>query len=156
MGRKISEATPVVPLAGGHKLPILRTDGSNAVGEVPAGGFAKREGEQQFSGAQRNSVSTLTSVSNSTAVDLSLNNDFTMVMQENTTLANPTNIVPGQKGRIAILQGDTARTMGFGSYWKFAGGTVPTLSTTANATDILFYDVISDTQIAASLVKGFA
>ena len=72
-------------------------------------------------------------------------------------MANPTNLVAGQKGRIVITQdAGTARTMAFGSYWKFAGGTDPVLSTGLGAVDILFYDVISSTEVVANLVKAFA
>lgn len=156
MGRKISEATPVVELAGGHKLPVLRTDGSNAVAEIPAGGLAKLQGTQTFEGAQRGAVTDVTSASNQTALDFSLNNNFATTLTENTTLANPTNMDIGQKGRITITQGATARTVAYGSYFKFPGGTIPAVSTTAGATDILFYDVISATKIAATLVKAFA
>ena len=156
MGRKISEATPVVELAAGHKLPVLRGDGSNGVAEIPAGGLAKLQGAQTFSGAQRGAVTVVSSVSNQTALDFSLNNDFATTLTENTTLANPSNMDIGQKGRIIITQGETARTVAYGSYFKFPTGTVPTVSPTVGVTDILFYDVISATRIAATLVKAFA
>lgn len=165
MARKISEATPVVALAGGHKLPVLRTDGSNAVAEIPASGLATNDalatkaslsGAQTFEGAQRSSVTDVVSASNQTALNFALNNDFSTTLTENTTLANPTNLVVGQKGRILITQGATARTVAYGSYFKFPGGTIPAVSTTAGATDVLFYDVISATKIAATLVKAFA
>lgn len=156
MGTKLSEVTPVVDLAAGDGMPILRAGGSNALGKVPAGGFAKLQGAQSFSGAQRSSSTVLTSASSSTAIDLSLNNDFTTTLSENTTFANPTNMVAGQKGRITITQGATVRTVAYGSYFKFPGGTVPAVTATAGATDVLFYDVISATKIVANLVKGFA
>lgn len=119
-------------------------------------GKANLEGAQTFSGAQRTSTTTLTSVSASVAVDMSLNNDFALTTTENTTLANPTNAVAGQKGRIVITQGATARTMAFGSYYKFPGGTDPALTTTAGAIDVLFYEVKSSTEILCNLVKAFA
>ncbi|MFH1158911.1 MAG: hypothetical protein V1721_08585 [Pseudomonadota bacterium] len=112
---------------------------------------------QTFSGGQRTNATALTSSAASIAVNLALNNDFTHTLTENTTLANPTNIVVGQKGRIFLTQDAvTPRTLAYGSFYKFPGGTIPALSTTVNAVDVLYYDVLSATQIACNLVKGFA
>jgi hypothetical protein len=44
--------------------------------------------------------------------------------------------------------------MGFGTYWKFAGGTAPTLSTAAGAKDLLCWQVISSTEIVATLIAN--
>lgn len=88
------------------------------------------------------------------AVDLSTGINFTTTMTGNRALGNPTNTKNAQSGVIEILQDATGnRTLSFGSNWKFAGGTTPTLSTAAAARDLLFYQVISATVIYASLVK---
>jgi hypothetical protein len=92
-------------------------------------------------------------VSASIATDLALANNFSHTTTENTTLANPSNIVAGQSGIIVITQGATARTMAFGSYWKFPSGTAPSLTTTAGAVDVLAYYVDSATRITARLVS---
>ena len=113
-------------------------------------------GAQTFSGGQRSSSTAVSSASASTALDFALNNDFTTTLTENTTLANPTNLVVGQKGRITITQAAAAKTVAYGSYFKFAGGTIPSVSTGSGAIDILFYDVIAGDKIAATLVKAFA
>ena len=63
-------------------------------------------------------------------------------------MANPTNLVAGQSGSIFIVQDATGgRTLAWGTYWKFAGGTVPTLSTTANAVDRVDYIIKSSTEV---------
>jgi hypothetical protein len=112
---------------------------------------------QSFTAAQRASQTTLTSSSASIAVDFALNNDFTHTLTENTTLANPSNIVVGQSGAIYFTQHASApKTLAYGSYYKFAGGTVPTLTATNSALDTLYYSVRSATEIECSLVKGFA
>lgn len=112
---------------------------------------------QTFSGAQRTTETTLTSSAASIATNLALNNDFTHTMTENTTLANPSNIVVGQKGRIVINQHASApKTLAYGSYFKFPGGVVPSVSNTNGATDVLYYDVVTTTKIVCNLVKGFA
>lgn len=66
----------------------------------------------------------------------------------NRTLANPTNPIVGRSGAIKVTQDATgSRTLSFGSNWDAAGGTMPTLSTTANAVDYIFYFVASSTSI---------
>lgn len=97
-------------------------------------------------------LTALTSSAASIAVNLNLANNFTHTTTENTTLANPTNMTAGQYGVIVITQGATPRTMAFGSYWKFAAGTVPSLTATASAVDVLAYYVESATRITARLI----
>jgi hypothetical protein len=65
------------------------------------------------------------------------------------TLANATNPKVGQKGVIYLVQDATGgRTITtWGGNYKFSGGTKPTLSTAANAVDIVSYCVKSATEI---------
>ena len=82
--------------------------------------------------------------------DFDANQNFSVTLGGNRTLANPTNIDAGQTGSIFITQDGTGtRTLAFGSYWKFPGGTAPTLSTAAAAVDRLDYIVFSSTDIHA-------
>lgn len=112
---------------------------------------------QTFTGGQRTAASALTSSSSSIAIDLALNNDFTHTFTENTTLANPSNIVAGQKGRIYLTQhASSPKTLAYGSFYKFSGGTAPTVTATNSAIDCLYYDVLDSTHIACNLVKGMA
>lgn len=94
----------------------------------------------------------LSSSSNSVAWDMSSGIDFDIdTLGENTTLANPSNVTVGKKGRIRVVQDGTGgRTMAFGSNFVFLGGTAPTLSTAASAEDYLYYDAISATKILIS------
>lgn len=94
----------------------------------------------------------LSSSSNSVAWDMSSGIDFDIdTLGENTTLANPTNVTVGKKGRIRVVQDGTgSRTMAFASNFVFLGGTAPTLSTAAGAEDYLYYDAISATKILIS------
>jgi hypothetical protein len=86
-------------------------------------------------------------------LDMSAGNNYAVTLTGNATLANPTNLVAGQSGVIKITQDATgSRTLAYGSYWDFAGGTAPTLTTTANAVDILVYYVDSTTNITARLI----
>jgi hypothetical protein len=84
--------------------------------------------------------------------DFSTANNFTVTLGGNRTLANPTNTEDGQSGVIYIVQDGTGgRTLAYGSNWDFPNGGVPTLSTAANAVDVLVYSVRSSTSIAAQL-----
>lgn len=112
-------------------------------------------GVSTFLKAVRGGLVTLTDAATITP-DFAAGNYFTVTLGGNRTLANPTNLAAGQGGSITIRQdGSGSRTLAFGSYWKFPGGTVPTLSTTANAVDKLVYEVISATEIHATLIKDF-
>jgi hypothetical protein len=82
--------------------------------------------------------------------DFDSNQNFSVTLAGNRTLANPTNIDAGQTGSIFITQDGTgSRTLSFGSYWDFAGGTAPTLSTAAGAVDRIDYIVRTGTSIHA-------
>lgn len=106
-----------------------------------------------FTKAQRGAVVDLTDAA-SIATDLSLGNNFSVTLAGARTLANPTNIVPGQSGIITIRQDATgSRTLAYGSNWKFPGAAAPALTTTANYVDVLAYYVISATEIYAVLTK---
>jgi len=108
---------------------------------------------QTFVGAQIGAVTALISTTSSVAVNLATNNNFSHITSENTTLASPSNPVAGQSGIITITQGTTARTLAYNTFWKFAGGTVPTLTATAGAVDIFAYNVDSVTRATAQLIK---
>lgn len=107
---------------------------------------------QTFTAAQRGAVSALTDGATITP-DFAASNNFSVTLGGNRTLANPTNLTAGQSGIIVITQDGTgSRTLAFGSYWKFATGTAPTLTTTAAAVDVLAYYVESSTRITARLI----
>lgn len=90
--------------------------------------------------------------------DMQTGFDFIVTLGGNRTLDNPTNTKVGQKGRLIVQQDGTgSRTLAWGGYYKFANGTAPTLSTAANAVDVLYYDVRSSTYIIVSLAgRAFA
>ena len=103
---------------------------------------------QTFSTAQIGAVTTLTDGAN-ISTDLALNNNFQVTLGGNRTLDNPTNPGVSQTGSIFIVQDGTgSRTLSFGTNWKFAGGTGPTLSTAAAAAvDRLDYVVKTATEV---------
>ena len=107
---------------------------------------------QSFTVAQRGTITALTDGATITP-DFAAANNYSVTLGGNRTLANPTNITAGQSGVIVITQDGTgSRTLAYGSYFKFAGGTAPTLTTTAAAVDVLAYYVESSTRITAKLI----
>ena len=93
---------------------------------------------------------TITSLTDGATItpDFSASCNFTVTLGGNRTIANPTGLVAGQSGSIFIVQDGTgSRTLSWGSYWDFAGGTAPTLTTSASAVDRVDYIVRSNTSI---------
>jgi hypothetical protein len=134
---------------------ILKGDGAGVITAATAGtDYAGISNVQTFTAGQRGEVTALTSASTITP-NLADSNNFSLTLATNATLANPTNIVAGQSGAIVITQDATgSRTLAYGSYWKFAGATAPTLTTTASAVDVLVYYVESSTRITAALLNN--
>ena len=95
-------------------------------------------------------IDTLTSASTITP-DFAASNNFKVTLGTNATLASPSNITAGQSGVIVVTQDGTgSRTLAYNSIYKFAGGTAPTLTTTASAVDVLAYYVESSTRITVT------
>lgn len=83
--------------------------------------------------------------------DFSEGNNFEVTLGGNRTLGTPDNVSVGMSGRIIINQDGTgSRTLAYSSFWEFSGGTAPTATTTANATDVLFYEVYEAGKAACS------
>ena len=111
---------------------------------------------QTFTAAQRGSITTLTDGATVTP-DFAASNNYTLTLGGNRTIANPTNLTAGQSGSIFLVQDGTgSRTASWGSYWDFAGGTAPTLTTTANAVDRIDYVVRSSTSIHAVATLAYS
>lgn len=110
---------------------------------------------QTWTKAQRGAVVALADAA-TVAVDFSLANNFSLNIVGNRMLGAPTNMVAGQSGCITITQDATgSRTLAYNTAWKFAGGSVPALSTTPNAVDVLTYYVQPNgTTVFSSLAKG--
>lgn len=111
---------------------------------------------QTYTKAQRGAITALTDGATITP-DFSAANNFSVTLGGNRTLANPTNIVAGQSGVIFISQDGTgSRTLSYGSYWDFPGGTAPTLTTTASAVDLIAYVCRTTTSIQAVSFANFS
>ena len=101
-------------------------------------------------------VTSLTDAA-SIAIDMGLGNNFAITLAGNRTLEAPTNVTPGQTGYIYVAQDGTgSRTLAFNSAYIFVSGTAPTMSTAANAIDLLVYNAKTTTAITAVVVKALA
>jgi len=111
---------------------------------------------QTFTASQRGTITALTDGATITP-DFSVTNNYSVTLGGNRTLANPTNITAGQSGSIFVSQDATgSRTLAYGSYWDFAGGTAPTLSTAASAVDRIDYVVRTSTSIHAVFTANYS
>jgi len=145
-------AANIITAAGDRAL--YESDGTTVycVTYMPAAGLASRL-TNTFTGAQIGTVTALTSSAAAIAINLATNNNFSYTTAENSTLSAPSNPVAGQSGVIVITQGGTARTLAYNTFYKFAGGTVPTLTATASAVDSFVYYVESATRATCQLIK---
>lgn len=79
----------------------------------------------------------LTSTSGHIATDTSLGIVFTHVLTENTVLDNPTNLQAGAWYTWRFTQATSAKTLSFGTLFKWPGAVPLTLSTGSGAVDII-------------------
>lgn len=111
---------------------------------------------QTFTAAQRGAITALTDGTTITP-DFDDGNNFSVTLEGNRTMANPTNLAAGQSGSIFITQDGTgSRTLAWGSYWDFADGTAPTLTTTAGAVDRVDYIVRTTSSIHAVFTGDYS
>ncbi|MAR51498.1 MAG: hypothetical protein CML42_10275 [Rhodobacteraceae bacterium] len=117
---------------------------------------AKTDVAQTYTAAQRGTITTLTDGATVTP-DFAVSNNYVLTLGGNRTIANPTNLTAGQSGSIFLVQDGTgSRTAAWGSYWDFAGGTAPTLTTTAAAVDRVDYVVRTTGSIHAVATLAYS
>jgi len=92
-------------------------------------------------------------------LDFATANNFQLTLANTGSceLANPSNLTAGQSGSIFIVQSSAgSHLLTFGSYFDFAGGTAPTLSTAADAVDRIDYLVRSTTSIHCVFTANYS
>ena len=100
-----------------------------------AGGYAMAN----LKTAQEFNATTLSDGS-TVSWDASANQVTSVTLGGNRTLGAASNQIDGGVYVISIIQDGTgSRTLAFNSNYKFVGGTAPTLSTAANARDVLVF-----------------
>ena len=81
----------------------------------------------------------LTSISNAVAWDATAAANAYHLLTENTTFSAPSNAAEGAIIQVEIAQGGTARTIAWNTVFEFAASTAPTVTATANKTDIFTF-----------------
>jgi len=81
----------------------------------------------------------LTSSSNAVAWDATAAANAYHVTTENTTFSAPSNATEGAIIQVELAQGGTARTIAWNTVFEFAASTAPTVTATANKTDIFTF-----------------
>ena len=109
-----------------------------------------------WTAGQRGEITALSDGSTIT-IDMADSNNFSVTLGGNRTFANPSNDTAGQCGSIFITQDGTgSRTASWGSDWDFAGGTAPTLTTTAAAVDRVDYVILDSSNIHAVATLAYS
>jgi hypothetical protein len=81
----------------------------------------------------------ITSSSNAVAWDSRAAANAYHVTTENTTFSAPSNSVEGAIISVELAQGGTVRTIAWNTVFEFAASTAPTVTATANKTDIFSF-----------------
>jgi hypothetical protein len=106
---------------------------------------------QTFTAGQRGQVVTLVDAA-TVAVDLNDGNNFDLTITDDRAIDEPTNIVAGQGGTIAVRQDATGGwTLTWDPVWVFPAG-APVIDPTPNALTTIAYQVMSATEIVATVV----
>ena len=97
-----------------------------------------------FTNAAVGKTDTDTSNSGNVTLDFDANQNFVLTLTGDVTLANPTTEKVGQSGFIVFIQDGTgSRTLTLGTDYESVGGSGITLTTTASATDLVPYVVVT-------------
>ena len=101
-----------------------------------------------LTGAVIGSTDTDASNTGNVTLNFSTKQNFVLTLQGATTLVNPSTETVGQSGFITFIQDGTGgRTVAIGTDYETAGAAGITLSTAANATDIVPYIVVAANRV---------
>lgn len=134
------------------------TISGNSSATFPTGNvsLAAVDKQQTYTAGQSGNVYALTDGAN-IAFDFALSNNFSVTLQGSRNFDNPTNVVAGQSGIIAITQGTGGnKTLTYSNVWAFSNGNAPTLSNVGGQVDLLVYYAMTSTKVAAKLVGNIA
>ena len=107
----------------------------------------------------QNAIANIVSLTDEANVSISFQNgqNFSLTLEGNRALSNPTECVPGQVGSIFLVQDGTGgRTLSYGTSWEFPGASAPTISTSGGAVDRMDYIVRTSTGVQAILSKEYS
>ena len=131
----------------GDKMLQANIDGSVELYNANSKKFETASGGVSLTGGAAANITALSDGATIT-IDMATACHHSVTLGGNRTFAAPSNQVVGQAGSIFITQDGTgSRTAAFNSAFKFVGGTAPTLTTTASATDRIDYIIKSSNVI---------
>jgi hypothetical protein len=149
MGIYANYPAAAFPLTGTEKIPAS-TELAN--GRQPQDEAVTVDQLKGYSRANVALVDAASIVSDASVLNNALG---TVTLAGNRTLANPSNLQPGQRWDIAVTQDATgSRTLAYGNAYKKVGGAV-TLTTTAGAVDVLHF-VTDGTTVYVTIDHAFA
>lgn len=100
---------------------------------------------------------TLTSSSNVTAVNMNLGINFNLSLDEDSEIANPTNVKAGQSGRIRVTDDGTGGwDLTFDTNWNFIGTDPTPITTVASEVHLFAYYANSSSDIEVSYLGALA
>ena len=143
---KLATETSGIAITIGHTTSETTVaDNLTVTGNGTISGNGVTTGTSTFTGVATASTSSnitqtsLTSSSNAVAWDAAAKANAYHVTTENTTFAAPSNAVEGAIISVEIAQGGTPRTVAWNTVFEFAASTAPTVTATANKTDIFAF-----------------
>ena len=137
---QIQSATGVLlkPAGGENGISVI-ANGSVELYEDNVKKFETAPGGVALTGGAAANITALSDGATIT-IDMATACHHSVTLGGNRTFGAPSNQVVGQAGSIFITQDGTgSRTAAFNAAFKFVGGTAPTLTTTAGATDRIDY-----------------
>jgi len=131
--------TNTLTLPAGVDQEIVGTAATQTLSNKTITGYGKTDTATEWTATQNFNSTTLT-FDATQDWDLSTNQVCQLTLTNNTTFDAPTNIQDGGFYSITLIQDGTgSRTAAWDAVFKWAGGTAPTLTTTASAKDILVF-----------------
>ena len=137
---KLATETSGIAVTIGHT-----TSETTVADNLTVTGNGTISGTSTFTGVATASTSAkiaqvaLTSSSNAVAWDAAAAANAYHLTTENTTFSAPSNAVEGAIISVELAQGGTARTVAWNTVFEFAASTAPTVTATANKTDIFAF-----------------
>jgi len=124
-------------------LPMVSGSLANGAGNLGQSNYRWKDlylaGTAKVDSSAYISQGALTSSSNAVAWDAAAKANAYYATTENTTFSAPTNAVEGAIISVEIAQGATPYTVAWNTVFEFAASTAPTVTATANKTDIFSF-----------------
>ena len=135
-------------------MAVMNTDGAVVLYHDNSSKLSTTANGTTITGTLLATTDTDTSNTGSVTLDFATNQNFVLTFTGNVTFANPSTEQVGQSGIIVCIQDGTgSRTLSLGTDYETAGGAGITLSTAANAVDIIPYFVKASGSIQLGAVQ---